>query len=252
MANAVIWLAILMGYGLMLIDLMVSGRIVYLLHPRMYGFVWFGLAMFLVLFGHQAYTVYQRYKKFKATKGVPSNGPGSSGRFKVGYLVFLLPLLLAATRPQVMSSDVLSNKAILLGQSSITSVKQAPVQEDQEIQETQVTQTSQAQAQDDFYQNVTALQSTYGTRIGETLTLKGLVYRQDDFKPSEMVVARLLITCCASDAGVLGVMVTADQDLSNYASDSWVKVTGTIDLPMLKLTAIEAIEPFDNPYVYPN
>ncbi len=243
-----IWLFILIGFLFMLLELLISGRIVYLLHPRMYVFVWAGCGMLLAMIIHQMFVM--RSSKLRSKRPI-----------KWGYIIFIVPLLLAATRPQTMAADLLSNKPILLGQGVNTSVE-APVN----ALEGEKEPTTQVQSSDPFYSELTNLQATFKNRIGETMSFSGLVFRQDRFSDQQLVVARLLITCCASDAGVMGILVEGDESLSQYSDDSWVEVTGTIsnyeykdeasgssfELPMLKLQSIKSIEPFDNPYVYPN
>jgi uncharacterized repeat protein (TIGR03943 family) len=62
-----------------------------------------------------------------------------------------------------------------------------------------------------------------GSLNDRTVRLTGFVVR--DQASNDVYVARLVITCCAADAAPVKVKL-AGVDLSGYANDQWVEVTG--------------------------
>lgn len=95
--------------------------------------------------------------------------------------------------------------------------------------------------------------------LGKSIEFSGFVYREDGMKENQFALARFQIQCCSADALPFGIMVEYDRAL-NYATDSWVKVSGTIgqtsyhEQQIMKVEAvkIEVIEAPSSPYVYPN
>lgn len=94
---------------------------------------------------------------------------------------------------------------------------------------------------------------------GKKIELSGFVYREDDMKPDQFVVARFQVQCCSADAAPFGVIVRSDRAAS-FMTDSWVKVTGTIgtttyegnEVIQISSNQVAAIEQPKNVYVYPN
>jgi uncharacterized repeat protein (TIGR03943 family) len=95
--------------------------------------------------------------------------------------------------------------------------------------------------------------------VGKKMELTGFVYRQEDMKDNQFVVGRFSIQCCSADAAPFGVLAEYDR-AKNFADDSWVTVTGTIqktkfndmDIMVLKVEKVAKAEPAKAQYVYPN
>lgn len=99
---------------------------------------------------------------------------------------------------------------------------------------------------------------------GKKINIIGFVYREDDFKSDEFVVARMIMSCCAADAQVGGVMCNWTNTAS-LQKDEWISVEGTVDsmvhkdqesddsliLPVIKVSKIENIKKPDQIYIYP-
>ncbi|MFY0762644.1 TIGR03943 family protein [Metabacillus dongyingensis] len=92
---------------------------------------------------------------------------------------------------------------------------------------------------------------------GKEVEMHGFVYREDDFKEDQFVVARFGLSCCVADASVYGTLASID-DGEKYQQDEWVKVSGIIKsvkyqdwvLPNVEIQSIEKIEQPKEPYVY--
>ncbi|MCZ8513839.1 TIGR03943 family protein [Paenibacillus filicis] len=113
--------------------------------------------------------------------------------------------------------------------------------------------------EDLFMETLTSVDLFLDRFVGKKLQLTGFVYRQDEMKPNQFVVARFSIQCCSADASPFGVLAEYDK-AQTLASDSWVTVTGTIskakyednDILVLKVEKVVKAEPAKTPYVYPN
>ncbi|NOU95775.1 TIGR03943 family protein [Paenibacillus sp. LMG 31456] len=113
--------------------------------------------------------------------------------------------------------------------------------------------------EDMYIETLTTVDLYLDQFVGKKLELTGFVYRQEDMKDNQFVVGRFSIQCCSADASPFGVLVEYDR-AKNFADDSWVTVTGTIqkakfndiDVIMLKVEKVAKAEPAKTQYVYPN
>jgi uncharacterized repeat protein (TIGR03943 family) len=94
---------------------------------------------------------------------------------------------------------------------------------------------------------------------GKTMIFKGQVYRNRTFPGDAFVPSRKAMTCCADDIARIGFMCH-DAKASEYATDSWVKVTVKVktqksrkhegDYPVLYADKIEPADPPAEEIVY--
>jgi uncharacterized repeat protein (TIGR03943 family) len=93
--------------------------------------------------------------------------------------------------------------------------------------------------------------------VGKKVKVKGFIYREDNFKKDEFVIARFGLSCCVADASVYGTLANVKES-KEFADDDWVEATGMIEkkeydgfiLPSLKLQTVKKVEAPTNPYVY--
>jgi putative membrane protein len=110
-----------------------------------------------------------------------------------------------------------------------------------------------------FMETLTTVDLYLDKFVGKKMQLTGFVYRQEDMKDNQFVVGRFAVQCCSADASPYGVLVEYDR-AQQFADDSWVTVTGTIqqtkfndmDIMLLKVEKIAKAEPAKAQYVYPN
>jgi len=62
---------------------------------------------------------------------------------------------------------------------------------------------------------------------GQEATLYGFVYKDDAFPQDTIAVSRMLISCCAADASLVGFHVKVE-DVGKYEDDEWIVVTGVV------------------------
>lgn len=110
-----------------------------------------------------------------------------------------------------------------------------------------------------FMETLTTVDLYLDRFVGKKLELTGFVYRQENMKDNQFVLGRFSLQCCSADAAPFGVLVEYDR-ARNFATDSWVTVTGTIgktkfddmEIMVLKPEKVAKAEPAKTPYVYPN
>jgi putative membrane protein len=93
---------------------------------------------------------------------------------------------------------------------------------------------------------------------GQEIEVIGFVYRDAQIQQSDQfMAARFALSCCVADARALG-MVVQDAKGAALPQDTWVKVSGHIeiqhlngiDTPVIMADAVEVIEPPAQPYLY--
>lgn len=110
-----------------------------------------------------------------------------------------------------------------------------------------------------FIETLTTVDLFLDNFIGKKITLDGFVYRQDNMKAEQFVLARFAIQCCSADGSPMGVMIE-DRKANELATDSWIRATGTIDktifngmqIIQLKLESYKVIPEPETRYVYIN
>ena len=86
----------------------------------------------------------------------------------------------------------------------------------------------------------------------------GFVYREPAFGADDFMVARFTMSCCVADAFPIGMPVRSD-DATAFAAGDWIRVTGSLKaaefdadfLPVLLAESIEAVDEPEQPYLYP-
>ena len=100
---------------------------------------------------------------------------------------------------------------------------------------------------------------------GKKIIINGFVYKDKDFKTDEFIIARLMMSCCAADSQVVGLM-SKWPNARTLEKEVWIRVEGIIDstmykeadsdiemeLPIIIVDKVEEIQKPNNIYVYPN
>jgi len=110
-----------------------------------------------------------------------------------------------------------------------------------------------------FIETITVIDMFRDQLAGKKVELTGFVYREDDMKPDQFVVARFAIQCCSADGMPFG-FVNEYPRAQTIAKDAWVKVTGTIgkttynenEIVKISVEKVSSIKAPASPYVYPN
>lgn len=103
---------------------------------------------------------------------------------------------------------------------------------------------------DDLYINVDDF-------VGQRVRLQGFALRMEGFSQDELVVSRLIMSCCVADASAVGLMIKGPE-AEAFKDDDWLEATGTVDvieyggdrIPVLLIDSVKTIDPLENKYVY--
>ena len=93
---------------------------------------------------------------------------------------------------------------------------------------------------------------------GKKITVTGFVFRDKQFKDNEFVPARMVMTCCAADMTVIGLLARYSKT-QELRENSWFKFTGTLEndefngknIPIINIETAERTAKPKNEYVYP-
>lgn len=278
--NELIWFIILSSFAYYIYKLFNTGKIYLYIHPRMFKYVYFSYVVFVILSISQIRSIFT---------------PIKTNKIKIGYIVFIVPLFLAfVVNPNNLSGKVVSNKGVNLGNTSLKNIEKTITNEKEETLQSEIisdndtntdmyddTDTNNNMDSDiysesddvDYYHNPDGVKffeilvdtnEDLDRMLGEEVELIGFVFRDSDFTETRFVVSRLLITCCAADAQVVGLLCEWNES-SKLEDDEWIKVSGIIEsttlyneylerdeiLPLIKVTKLERIETCEDPYIYP-
>ena len=108
------------------------------------------------------------------------------------------------------------------------------------------------------YTNVLkAVHDDIDTYIGMKLNFTGYIYKVDDLKDNQFVLARNMIISSDFKYVVVGFLCEYDNS-SKYKDGSWVNVTGEIfkddyhgEIPALRITKIKIVDKPKDAFVYP-
>ncbi len=95
------------------------------------------------------------------------------------------------------------------------------------------------------------------TYVGQSINFTGYVYRLEDMKSTEFVLARDMLINSDSQSVVVGFLCTSDLS-KNFKDGTWVNVSGTIvkgyyhnQIPVIEINSIEETQKPDEEFVYP-
>ena len=275
--------AILTGFAMYIIFLVKTDNILYYIAPRMVIYVK------ISAIGFYAIAVYQVYQGIGSLWGSRAacdceHPPNKSViRNSIAYSLFILPLLLGFFLPDAaLGSALAAKKGVNLNSSrmltsnsnpdQITATETAAPEQLKEMFKTDKYNEDFARLgmklykedrievkEEGFIEILSAVDLFLHHFIGKKMEISGFIYREDNMKVNQFVVARFQLQCCSADAAPFGVMIESE-DANAYAKDSWVKITGIIgkttyngnEIMKINAAKIEKTLPSKLPYVYPN
>jgi putative membrane protein len=241
LAAELLWFCILLSLILIMGYLLIGGDILLFLAPRMVPMVWFGLAVLIALYVWQALHIIRliRNKQWKGFGGT-------------GMLLFAVPVVLLLTvMPNATTSGTLPNqnvKMISLSAETATAVQteeaaqvesngesdSAPVKTYESVSVEELASLNSCILEDETapFDPSADLFSKYQKDtledlVGKTITVYGFVYKEDAFPEDTVLVARMMVACCAADAWIVGFHVKVD-NAAGLAVNDWIRVTGTV------------------------
>lgn len=214
------------------------------MHPKMIKYVYMGFAALGIL------TIYQLFNlmNYHAEDGI-----------RYGYIMFILPLLIGFfISPKGLDAYSVKNRGINAFQkgNTITAAKDVKDQEDIKIIDNEIIINDK-----NYLQVINKLYEDVGKYKGKRITIKGFVYRDNELAQDKFIAARMLLSCCAADAEVTGIMCKYSSS-NKLNRDQWVQVTGIIEegitntkngekiIPQINVEELIRIEEPFNKYIY--
>ena len=113
---------------------------------------------------------------------------------------------------------------------------------------------------------VNTYEDLYGNtkdNIGRHLYMKGFIYKQKGLDKDEFILARILVSCCAADAQLVGVLCDFSK-VKGFTEGTWVNIEGILGqreyadskngnisiIPIIKVNMIEKTDKQSNEYIY--
>lgn len=224
---------------------MYSGEIANFMHPKMIKYVYVGFIALGIL------TIYQFFNLFSYHE---------EHEIKYGYIMFMIPLVLGFfISPKGLNAYAVKNRGISIFQKANTLSDDKSTMSQEEIKivdgEIAIDDKNYLQVMNKLYENISKYK-------GNRITIKGFVYTDTDFEKNNFVAARMVLSCCAADAEVVGYMCEYNGS-DKLAKDEWVQLTGTLEegyininngerrlIPLIKVEKLTKIKEPVNKYIY--
>ena len=93
---------------------------------------------------------------------------------------------------------------------------------------------------------------------GQQVDVTGFVYREPTFAQDQFMISRFTMSCCVADAYPIGMPVNSAA-ASEFSAGDWVRVTGELNaasfdrefMPVIIASELEAVDEPAQPYLYP-
>ncbi|WP_085829308.1 TIGR03943 family putative permease subunit [Clostridium massiliodielmoense] len=223
----------LLGFTIYFDYLLLTDKIRIFISPRMVKYTVFALIIFTIL------TIYQFTKIFTIKSPFP---------MEKSYIIMFLTLLMGINGMKVgMNANLGNNKAASVNKPKANTQKASSDNNVNKIKEVVFSDDNYATLVFDIENNMKKYK-------GIKISINGCVYKDSTFKSNEFAVGRLMISCCAADAELVG-LTCVYPNANNIKINSWIKVEGILDykndVPIIKVTNIKAISKPENVYIYP-
>ncbi|PRX75933.1 TIGR03943 family putative permease subunit [Rossellomorea vietnamensis] len=277
---------ILLGYALLLLKLFLTFNLQYFIAPRMNGYLYFALGIFLLLGAIQVIRGTSSNAKTHSCDCEGHELPRGAMKSFMIYTLFVLPLVLGFLMPDnVLDSAAAAKRGVKIGntmfstppaidgqskntgelnqhsthglQPKLDSYDDFPVEEDFEKLKDIVGSKEKIIVRDEQYiQTLSIVDEELKQHVGKEVQLTGFIYKDESFSGNQAVISRYVVSCCVADASVYGLLVQ-DTNMANLEPDTWVNVSGILDavdfngrkMPVITHPVFEEVEQPENPYV---
>jgi putative membrane protein len=195
--------------------LVLSGKIGFVLHPRMTPWILVSTALFL-LFAIGDIS--------NATKPI-----GHEVRLLLFLpLVFVMSVIFLATDVDPQESARLdSTQKFNPNPMSPQPQGDVPQEDDIAISPAPPLPAVITLSDKDYWDTINRIFEESATVAGKRLTVQGFVFREKSLPKGYIIVARNLMWCCSADVSVIGI-VAKGVTLAAYEDNTWVEVTGVL------------------------
>ncbi len=232
-------LIILVTLSIIYIRFIVTGDLLKIMHPRLLPFVKFSIMLMIIVSISLLISIGKNRTK-------PA--------YLSSYKLFILPLLVVLFFDP--SKDIVSTKTI---DSNYSNNNKESLLTDNVIDEDNSQYNNEVIVIND--ENYLSLRDKIFNDIDSCNNRKvqviGFIYKDESIKENQFVIARYVMSCCASDMQITGFLC---KDNKQYNENSWYKITGTLkknndnkllDSIYIDVEKAEAIEVPIKQYIYP-
>ncbi len=239
MVKKIVWILNLLLYEGTLLYLLLSNKVTLFLNPNMNKYLLFGVLIILLIIVVEIYDIYKKRYYHK---------------IGLSLVVFIIPMIL------ILSYSVEDKEANTLTNSdnTVKEVKKSVFEGMSEEKEAQYFLRFLNEAYNDLSSN------DFKKYRGKEVEASGMVYYSDGLKDNEIIVARLLMTCCAADASYVGFRAEYNGDEILQEGD-WVRVKGVMstvkqfnralkkeeEVPQIIIKELERMDEPKSKFIYP-
>lgn len=238
--NEIVWLVLLAAFSIMFYILVYSGDLAYFIHPKMVKFTYFSVFILALMAIEQGFIIFKRTNKIK---------------FKSGYLLFVFVLIIGlGVRPKGLEGEVASTKGINLVNNYTKNNLTIENNIDRSSNLISINEKNYLMYLRDINVNIDKY-------MGKEITFTGFIYKDNSLEKDEFVSARMLISCCAADAEVIGFLCDY-KDCEKLKIYGWTNIKGKltskiiysdnkeVKIPLIQIDTINYIKEPVQKYIY--
>ena len=234
-------LIVLVLLSIIYIRFMITGDLLKIMHPRLLPFIKFSIALMIIVSLSLLISIGKN-----RTKPV----------YLKGYKLFILPFLLVLLFDP--SKDIGSTKAIDSNYYNTSDNSSMDYESTKAVEESNVENNDEVIIIDDknYLYYLDKIFNDIDSFNNKKIQVKGFIYKDESIKNNNFVIARYVMSCCASDMHITGFLC---RDNKQYNEDSWYEIKGTLkkannnslDSIYIEIEQAEKIEVPENQYIYP-
>lgn len=236
------WCILLLAISFYFYKLISSKEIRMFISPTMNKYVMFASITLLIL------AIFQ----------IPKILNTQNDRPKFGYLIFGIPIIIGIlVNPNGLTQQIADTKGVNVSQNTYQSSTKVQKEDSSKTKNTEIVMT-----ENNFFTFLNEIDDNPDKFKNYRITLTGFIYKNDNIKANQFVIARMLMVCCAADTQIVGFL--CDSSGQNLDKNTWVQVTGILDttnyidnsskqtslIPLIKIQNIKKVNPPASKYIY--
>ena len=234
---------LLLGLFLFLMNKVINNQLLWYINYRFVVLAQIGIVFLVIL-------IQRLFKEVRSSRE-PQEAKGHDHDHMpapINLWIMLIPLLIGILIPaRPLDSSAVSAKGLTTSSALISSDSTSRLFE---------TESEQRNILD--WVKIFYFEKNLDAFIGEQASVVGFVYRDENLPEGQFFVSRFIISCCAADGYAVG-MIVESPETDSFEKDTWVKVTGPVDVisydgrtsPLIRAEAIEIVPQPEQPYLYP-
>jgi len=239
---------LLIAIGIFLTSKIVSGSLIWYIHPRFIPLTILAVAVLLFI-GLVIFRAGGQTDQDRSLEGEQEHDPGQEhGPSAWRLAIVTLPLAIGVLIPaHPLTASAVAGKGIS-STVPITASASTAVNFDQAADTRTILD----------WNSLFGSSSDPSTYLGQNANVIGFVYHDPHLNSGQFLVARFALVCCPADAFAVVMVVNWPQSAS-LPTNQWVKVKGTVQstvmngqkLPSVQASSVDLVDPPAQTYLYP-